>query len=65
MAPVASNVAWQWPTQGNVIQGFSNSDGGNKGIDISGSRGQAVKAAASGLIKKKKIPDDKTKYQAL
>ena len=37
VAPVASNVAWQWPTQGNVIQGFSNTDGGNKGIDISGS----------------------------
>ena len=50
VAPVASNVAWQWPTQGNVIQGFSNSDGGNKGIDISGSRGQSVKAAASGRI---------------
>ena len=50
VAPVASNVAWQWPTQGNVIQGFSNSDGGNKGIDISGSRGQPVKAAASGRV---------------
>ena len=50
VAPVASNVAWQWPTQGNVIQGFSNSDGGNKGVDISGSRGQAVKAAASGRV---------------
>ena len=50
VAPVASNVAWQWPTQGNVIQGFSNTDGGNKGIDISGSRGQEVKAAASGRV---------------
>ena len=50
VAPVASNVAWQWPTQGNVLQGFSNSDGGNKGVDISGSRGQAVKAAASGRV---------------
>ena len=50
VAPVASNIAWQWPTQGNVIQGFSNTDGGNKGIDISGSRGQAVKAAANGRV---------------
>ena len=32
VAPVASNIAWQWPTQGNVIQGFSNTDGGNKGL---------------------------------
>ena len=50
VAPVASNVAWQWPTQGNVLQGFSNSDGGNKGVDISGSRGQSIKAAASGRV---------------
>lgn len=50
VAPVASNITWQWPTQGNVIQGFSNTDGGNKGVDISGSRGQAVKAAASGRV---------------
>ena len=50
VAPIASNVAWQWPTAGNVIQGFSSSDGGNKGIDISGSRGQAVKAAAAGRV---------------
>ena len=50
VAPVASNIAWQWPTQGNVAQGFSNTDGGNKGVDISGSRGQAVKAAASGRV---------------
>ena len=50
VAPVASNIAWQWPTQGNVIQGFSNTDGGNKGVDISGSRGQAVKAAANGRV---------------
>ena len=49
-APAISNVAWRWPTSGNVIQGFSNSDGGNKGIDISGSRGQAVNAAAGGRV---------------
>ncbi|MCK9005592.1 Murein hydrolase activator NlpD precursor [Haemophilus influenzae] len=50
VAPIASNVVWQWPTSGNIIQGFSSTDGGNKGIDISGSRGQAVKAAAAGRI---------------
>ena len=49
-APITSNVTWQWPVSGNIIQGFSNSDGGNKGIDIGGSRGQAVKAAASGRV---------------
>lgn len=50
VAPIASNVAWTWPASGNIIQGFSNADGGNKGIDISGSRGQSVKAAAAGRV---------------
>lgn len=51
--PVAvnnSNITWIWPAKGNIIQGFSNSDGGNKGIDIGGSRGQAVYAAAPGRV---------------
>ncbi|URL01725.1 murein hydrolase activator NlpD [Avibacterium sp. 21-595] len=48
--PIASNVAWQWPTNGKIVQGFSSADGGNKGIDISGSRGQAVNAAAAGRV---------------
>ncbi|OOF66692.1 hypothetical protein BKG95_09835 [Rodentibacter pneumotropicus] len=50
VVPIASNVAWTWPASGNIIQGFSSSDGGNKGIDISGSRGQSVKAAAAGRV---------------
>ncbi|PJG84300.1 murein hydrolase activator NlpD [Conservatibacter flavescens] len=49
-APAASNIAWRWPASGKIIQGFSNTDGGNKGIDIGGSRGQAVNAAAAGTV---------------
>lgn len=49
-APAASSIKWQWPTQGRVIAGFSESEGGNKGLDIAGSKGQAVKAAASGKV---------------
>ncbi|MDO4626732.1 MAG: murein hydrolase activator NlpD [Pasteurellaceae bacterium] len=49
-APVRSNFNWAWPTQGRVIQGFSEADGGNKGIDISGSKGQPVYAAAAGRV---------------
>ncbi|TCJ98761.1 lipoprotein NlpD [Volucribacter psittacicida] len=45
-----SNIAWRWPANGKIIQGFSSADGGNKGIDISGSRGQAVNAAAAGTV---------------
>ncbi|WP_406812175.1 peptidoglycan DD-metalloendopeptidase family protein [Histophilus somni] len=48
--PATSNIAWIWPTNGKIIQGFSSADGGNKGIDISGSRGQAVNAAAAGRV---------------
>lgn len=48
-API-SNINWQWPATGKVIQGFSNADGGNKGIDIAGSKGQAVNAAAAGRV---------------
>lgn len=46
----ASNINWQWPVKGKILQGFSNADGGNKGIDIAGSKGQAVNAAAAGRV---------------
>ncbi|GKX52196.1 lipoprotein NlpD [Budvicia aquatica] len=45
-----SGVRWRWPTEGKVIDNFSTSEGGNKGIDIAGSRGQSVLAAADGRI---------------
>lgn len=48
-APISS-INWQWPTSGKVVQGFSSADGGNKGIDISGSKGQEVIAAAAGRV---------------
>lgn len=41
---------WQWPTLGKIVEGFSTASTGNKGIDIAGERGQAVKAAASGKV---------------
>ncbi len=56
-APVASTVSnggpvssWKWPTDGKIIDNFSASEGGNKGIDIAGSRGQSVVATASGRV---------------
>ncbi|MGN1281070.1 MAG: peptidoglycan DD-metalloendopeptidase family protein [Succinivibrio sp.] len=42
-----SNVTWMWPTKGSVVKGFSSS---NKGLDIAGSRGQNVNAAAEGQV---------------
>lgn len=47
---VNAAIVWQWPVKGPVISGFSLSETGNKGIDIGGSRGQAVQAAAAGKV---------------
>ncbi|WHP47262.1 peptidoglycan DD-metalloendopeptidase family protein [Mannheimia bovis] len=46
----ASSIKWQWPTNGRVISGFSSAEGGNKGLDIAGSKGQDVSAAAAGKV---------------
>jgi lipoprotein NlpD len=50
VAPAAdsSGIPWQWPTQGNVIDGFDAPR--NKGIDIGGNEGAAVHAAADGEV---------------
>ncbi|MEH2922447.1 murein hydrolase activator NlpD [Samsonia erythrinae] len=53
-AVASSNTAavgnWRWPTDGKVIDSFSATEGGNKGIDIAGSRGQPITATASGRV---------------
>lgn len=46
-APISN---WLWPTNGKIIDNFSAADGGNKGIDISGSKGQAIQATAAGRV---------------
>ncbi|PDO88895.1 lipoprotein NlpD [Kosakonia sp. AG348] len=46
-SPIAS---WRWPTDGNVIDNFSATEGGNKGVDIAGSKGQAIVATADGRV---------------
>lgn len=47
-AETASGITWSWPTKGKVISGFN--DGGNKGIDIAGTKGQTIVAAAPGKV---------------
>lgn len=44
----AGNSNWIWPTKGKLIAGFN--DAGNKGIDIAGSMGQSIHAAAAGKV---------------
>jgi len=46
-SPISS---WRWPTDGKIIENFSGGDGGNKGIDIAGSKGQAIVATADGRV---------------
>lgn len=45
----AKQLSWTWPSQGKILEGFS-ATGPNKGIDISGRRGQPVVAAAGGQV---------------
>lgn len=42
------DMEWTWPTKGKVVGNFS--EAGNKGIDIAGSLGQAITAAAPGKV---------------
>ncbi|WP_150138052.1 peptidoglycan DD-metalloendopeptidase family protein [Candidatus Enterovibrio escicola] len=49
-AGLNKKVSWKWPTQGIIVSGFSSSELGNKGIDISGKRGQSIEASADGKV---------------
>lgn len=44
----AKNATWIWPTKGKVLSLFNQA--GNKGIDIGGTRGQAINAASAGKV---------------
>ncbi|MCB5187092.1 peptidoglycan DD-metalloendopeptidase family protein [Methylobacillus caricis] len=52
-SPAASNtedgIQWAWPTNGKVIGNFNDSASA-KGLDISGTQGQAINAAAPGKV---------------
>ena len=42
------SLNWAWPTQGRVMANFNEAS--NKGLDIGGSLGQSINAAASGKV---------------
>ena len=50
VAPVVTNFSWGWPHSGKILARYSAKEGGNKGLDISGKLGDAVKAAAPGQV---------------
>ena len=41
---------WVWPAEGKLVDTFSKSESGNKGIDIAGVKGSKVVAAADGKV---------------
>lgn len=42
------DIDWAWPTKGKVVANFNEAS--NKGLDISGTTGQTVNAAAAGKV---------------
>lgn len=46
----SGKLKWGWPTNGEVVSTFSYSDPGRRGIDIVGTKGQPVYAAAAGIV---------------
>lgn len=48
VAESSEDIDWAWPTKGKIVTGFNETS--NKGIDIAGTTGQAVNAAAAGKV---------------
>ncbi|WP_199637807.1 amidase activator ActS [Serratia sp. PAMC26656] len=48
--PPGTSRCWRWPATGKIAQKYSTADGGNKGIDIAGARGQPIFASAKGKV---------------
>ena len=49
-SPDLRSIIWQWPASGSVMDYFSSSDIENKGINLSGTQGDTVVAAAEGEV---------------
>lgn len=50
VSSTASVSSWRWPAEGKIIDNFSSSEGGNKGVDIAGPAGQPIFATAEGRV---------------
>jgi len=49
-SPVNSGFSWRWPADGVVVGNYVAGEATKQGVDIAGSNGQAVKAAADGVV---------------
>jgi lipoprotein NlpD len=50
MPAVAGGPAWHWPTRGQIVGRYVAGDQTQQGINIAGSAGQDVMAAADGVV---------------
>ncbi len=48
--PPVGQRCWLWPASGKVVTPYSTAEGGNKGIDIAGTRGAPVYASGAGKV---------------
>jgi lipoprotein NlpD len=48
--PVDPGLAWRWPARGELTGRYVSGDPTRQGIDIAGSAGQPVLAAADGVV---------------
>lgn len=49
-APASSGLTWRWPADGQLAGRFVSGDPTKQGIDVAGSAGQPVRAAADGVV---------------
>jgi lipoprotein NlpD len=47
--PAAGNIAFAWPVRGAILAGFDDANN-KKGIDIAGTAGEPIRAAAAGRV---------------
>jgi lipoprotein NlpD len=48
--PVASDITWRWPADGQLLTRFVAGEPTKQGVDIAGDGGAPVKAAADGVV---------------
>ena len=49
-SPASSGFSWRWPADGVVVGNYVAGEATKQGVDIAGSNGQPVKAAADGVV---------------
>jgi lipoprotein NlpD len=48
--PASAPFSWRWPTDGTLVGTYASGDPTRQGVDIAGTAGQPVRAAADGVV---------------